>query len=604
MGGMGGPLQTNIPLIVSAFESALLRRSLIVLGIIAVLAVVWYFTREARLSWAGNGSASGAVLDDEPTARKALRIGFGLLWLLDGFLQMQPAMPIGMPGNVITPAAASSPLWVQHLVNVGVTIWNNHPIAAATSAVWIELGIGAWLLVAPRGRWSRAGGLASAGWAIVVWVFGEAFGGIFAPGGSFLFGLPGAVLIYFVAGALVALPERVWAARNFGRALLAGMGVYLCAMAALQAWPGRGFWQGRATAHAATGPVDAMAKQMSTTPQPGLFSRLVTDFGAFDASHGFAVNLVVVIALGLVGVAFISGLRRLLGPALIVLAVFCVATWVFVQDLGFFGGTGTDPNSAIPTLLFATGCFLAAVRVPARVESLAVSGDSTKWIERLSPTYVLRALATFGALGVVLLGAAPMALASTNPVADAVVAQAIGGSPSAVNEIAPNFRLFDQFGRPFTLSSLRGRAVVLTFLDPVCTVDCPLIAQELRQADSMLGSNARNTEFVAIVANPIFHSVSALDAFDRQESLNGLGNWRYLTGSVAQLKSVWNAYGIQTLVEPGGAMVAHTDLLYVIDPQGRSRYVLDSDPGPGTSATRSSFAAEVTGEVRLLLAAK
>ena len=30
--------------------------------------------------------------------------------------------------------------------------------------------------------WSRAAGLASVGWGLVVWVFGESFGGIFAPG--------------------------------------------------------------------------------------------------------------------------------------------------------------------------------------------------------------------------------------------------------------------------------------------------------------------------------------------------------------------------------------------------------------------------------------
>jgi hypothetical protein len=29
----------------------------------------------------------------EPTGRRLLRIGFGLLWLLDGILQAQPAMP-------------------------------------------------------------------------------------------------------------------------------------------------------------------------------------------------------------------------------------------------------------------------------------------------------------------------------------------------------------------------------------------------------------------------------------------------------------------------------------------------------------------------------
>ena len=155
-------------------------------------------------------------------------------------------MPLGLPSGVIQPAASTSPGWVQHLVNSGVSIWSNHPIQAASATVWIQVGIGLWLLVAPRGRWSRFGGLASVGWGLVVWSFGEAFGGIFAPGATWLFGTPGAVLFYCAAGILIALPERAYATARLGRVVLALSGVFLIGMAVLQAWPGRGFWQGQA----------------------------------------------------------------------------------------------------------------------------------------------------------------------------------------------------------------------------------------------------------------------------------------------------------------------------------------------------------------------
>ena len=111
--------------------------------------------------------------------------------------------------------------------------------------MWIQVGIGLWLLVAPRGRWSRFGGVASVGWGLVVWAFGEAFGGIFAPGATWLFGAPGAVLFDRAAGILIALPERAYATARLGRIVLALGGVFLIGMAVLQAWPGRG--SGRAT---------------------------------------------------------------------------------------------------------------------------------------------------------------------------------------------------------------------------------------------------------------------------------------------------------------------------------------------------------------------
>ena len=124
--------------------------------------------------------------------RELLRIGFGVLWIIDGLLQGQPGMPAGLPSQVIEPAASSSPGWVQHIVNWAGTTWSYHPIQAGAAAVWIQIGIGVWLIAAPRGLWSRLGGLASVAWGLVVWVFGEAFGGIFAPGLTWLFGAPGA----------------------------------------------------------------------------------------------------------------------------------------------------------------------------------------------------------------------------------------------------------------------------------------------------------------------------------------------------------------------------------------------------------------------------
>ena len=105
-------------------------------------------------------------------------------------------MAVGLPSQVIEPIAASSPRWVQQVVNWAGTNWSYHPMQAGASAVWIQVGIGIWLLVAARGPLSRLAGLASVGWGLVVWVFGESFGGIFAPGLTWLFGAPGAVLLY------------------------------------------------------------------------------------------------------------------------------------------------------------------------------------------------------------------------------------------------------------------------------------------------------------------------------------------------------------------------------------------------------------------------
>ena len=299
MPGMNSGLNPANPILVSAFRSALVHQWAIVALIFALLLIAWGMTR----TWvAGRDKAAlpAPAPWHEPGARRLLRVGFGILWLFDGILQAQPQMAGGLPSQVIQPAASSSPGWVQHLVNWGATIWTYHPVQAGASSVWIQVGIGMWLIFAVRGWASRLAGLAAVAWGLVVWVFGEAFGGIFAPGLTVLFGAPGAVLFYAVAGALVALPERAWESPRTGRLILGGTGAFFAGMALLQAWPGRGFWQG--TQHGRPGSLTGMIQAMAGTQQPHVLAAAVSWFGDLTAAHGFAVNLAAVIVLAGLGV--------------------------------------------------------------------------------------------------------------------------------------------------------------------------------------------------------------------------------------------------------------------------------------------------------------
>lgn len=613
MPGMGTGLNDNNPTIVSAFHSALLHQGLVILGILFVVAVAWNVLRSAQLRQVSNDATTARsetryLPYPEPVARRLLRVSFGLIWVFDGVLQGQSSMPLGMAPQVIKPVAAASPTWVQHLDNAAATIWSYHPIAAPAAAVWIQIGIGVWLLAAPRGNWSRLAGTASVAWGLVVWIFGEAFGQIFAPGLTWLFGAPGAVLFYCVAGALIALPERMWETPRLGKMIVQGMGLFFVGMAVLQAWPGRGFWQGQTNRHATSGTLTSMVRQMAQTPQPHLLSSSVTAFADFDAAHGWGVNLFVVVALAAIGACFLSARPRVVRVAVVAAVVLCLADWVLIEDLGFLGGLGTDPNSMIPMVLVFLAGYLATTRLPV-VDDTVVrlkqsrKGSRAQWQRLISePTYALRSIAALGAVGITLVGAAPMALAAVNPNADPILTQAVNGSAQAENSPAPGFRLIDQYGRPVSLAGLRGKAVALTLLDDVCTTDCPIIAQEFREADQLLGADAKKVELVAIDANPRYITPDYLLAFDQQEQLTSMPNWLYLTGgSLLQLQEVWKAYGMAVEYLPGGSMIDHDEFADVIDGSGHLRYVINTDPGPATEATKSSFSVVLADTIEKVL---
>ena len=376
---MNSGLYASDPAVVAAFRTALIHQGIAALLIFLLASAAWAGARGRLTPIPSAGKA--AALTAEPAGRRLLRIGFGLLWIFDGLLQAQPAMAAGLPSQVIAPTAVSSPRWVQHVVDWGAMTWSYHPIQAGTAAVWIQVGIGIWLMAASGGPWSRLAGLAGAGWGLVVWVFGESFGGIFAPGLTWLFGAPGAVLFYCVAGVLVVLPERRWRSPRLGRAVLAVMGVFFIGMAMLQAWPGRGFWQG--TEHGHPGTLAGITASMAQAPQPGFLAAWVRAFTSFDQAHGFAVNLFAVIVPAAAGLVLLAA-RPLHGSRPVVLrvtvmflAAACLADWVLIEDLGFFGGLGTDPNSMIPLLLLVVAGYLALTPAPAAAAEGAAPAPAT-----------------------------------------------------------------------------------------------------------------------------------------------------------------------------------------------------------------------------------
>jgi cytochrome oxidase Cu insertion factor (SCO1/SenC/PrrC family) len=533
----------------------------------------------------------------EPIARRVLRVGFGVLWLLDGALQIQSHMPLGLPENVVAPSTQGSPEWLVSIVHWGLRVWENHPVQAAVAAVWIQLGLGLWLLLVVRGRWSRIGGLVSVGWALTVWVFGESMGGILAPGASWLFGAPGGVLFYALAGSLLALPERVWRDPRLGRRLLLGCGVYFIAMAVLQAWPGNGFWTA-----GSSGALPAMAAEMAETPQPHAIAQVVGNFGGFAAKHAVLVNAFVVATLGAIGLALLSGRRRAARTAVGVAIVVSLADWVLVQDFGVFGGLGTDPNSMIPTLLVLCASYLALVR-PAVATAPASTSTAAASAGRPSLRSAIGLLAVIAACATTALGAVPYAIAAIEPNATTLLAESIDGAATPVpgNVRPPDVPLLEQHGRPISFEKLHGKVLLVTYIDPVCTTDCPVIAQEFKQADSLLGGEARDVDLVAINANPLYRSPAYLRAFDRQERLEQLPNWIYLTGSVGELRRLWSSFGVEIYVPGGGAMVDHPDGAAIVDRDGLIRSLANFDPGPATASTKSSFAVTLVQAARQAL---
>jgi cytochrome oxidase Cu insertion factor (SCO1/SenC/PrrC family)/thiol-disulfide isomerase/thioredoxin len=164
---------------------------------------------------------------------------------------------------------------------------------------------------------------------------------------------------------------------------------------------------------------------------------------------------------------------------------------------------------------------------------------------------------------VVLIVAGPTSTAQS----DALVSNPYLDPGTPLSRVAPKFTLTDQFGRSVSLSSFRGKVVLLAFNDSECTTICPLTTTAMLDAKAMLGQAGSQVQLLGIDANP--KATSLEDVFSYSQLHGMLTAWHFLTGSLPQLQRIWSAYGIEAAVQAGE--IAHTPALFVIDRQGRER---------------------------------
>lgn len=130
---------------------------------------------------------------------------------------------------------------------------------------------------------------------------------------------------------------------------------------------------------------------------------------------------------------------------------------------------------------------------------------------------------------------------------------------------APNFTLTDQFDKPMSIDSFRGKVVLLAFNDAECTTICPLTTSAMVDAQRMLGSAGSKVALLGVDANPTATSVKDVRSYSELHGMTHL--WEFGTASRTQLEAVWHSYHIAVEIEAG--QIDHTPALFVINPQGK-----------------------------------
>jgi len=152
--------------------------------------------------------------------------------------------------------------------------------------------------------------------------------------------------------------------------------------------------------------------------------------------------------------------------------------------------------------------------------------------------------------------------------------QALTGDASArhvkllrVGDAVPDTPFVDQTGRPFRLSQLRGRDVVLSFIYTRCADArmCPLISQKFGQLQQLAGD--RSLHLVEVTLDPAFDRPPVLARYGRMFGADPK-RWSLVVGDAEPTLDFAAQFGITAFPDPSVGII-HAENTVSIDRRGR-----------------------------------
>jgi protein SCO1/2 len=143
---------------------------------------------------------------------------------------------------------------------------------------------------------------------------------------------------------------------------------------------------------------------------------------------------------------------------------------------------------------------------------------------------------------------------------------------------APALALRNYTGQRVSLTALRGKAVLVTFIYTHCPDVCPLIVSNLAAAQRGLGKEAGHLRILAVTVDPRRDTPTAIRTF--LAARGATGRMDYLLGTDAQLRRTWKAWDVAVETGPNKLTDGHSAVVYGITASGRMAVVYPSNFTP------------------------
>jgi hypothetical protein len=298
------------------------------------------------LTYALIGSLAAIVLSFSMRKLKKSSLPYGLalingvLWSVDGILQLQPQMPYGFLTFVIYPVISGVQYnSLYNFLMIGYNLWIIHPYQfnALSGALQLFLGISFIFNRSEKGLKIIA--YFTIAWSLIIWIFGEAFGGLFSGVPTYLTGFPGSAFIYIlIAVPFISLYFNL--KENLIRYFSYSMIVFFSISAIFQSIPGNGYWHNGAYAN-------IVYSNIFNQGEPYVLYEFLNHVWPAFILFNYYLNIIFII-IPLALIILLLSKRRI---SFLFSAGYILPLWIIFQNMGIYVNPSTDPNSGLPLVL-------------------------------------------------------------------------------------------------------------------------------------------------------------------------------------------------------------------------------------------------------------
>lgn len=136
----------------------------------------------------------------------------------------------------------------------------------------------------------------------------------------------------------------------------------------------------------------------------------------------------------------------------------------------------------------------------------------------------------------------------------------------------PDVKLVNQDGKPISMSNLKGRALVVTFIYTRCPLpdQCPLMSTNFAQLNAELERDPgaqKKTHLLSVTLDPEYDKPQVLRSYGAAYAGGKFGNWDFATGDPEEVRRLAQSFGLMYKAENG--QIVHSLRTAIVTPDGK-----------------------------------